>query len=110
MKTPEEIGKTCIHFLEKMYSSSDRLPQTRKRRYDEMVGKDRTKIDPSLLPLSPRAAYYHGLRVYYQIRVWEALGDTDLEPIQWGWKLRNNLFFQIITDEKPGPSDLLKIV
>ena len=75
-----------------------------------MVRTDRTKIDPSLLPPSPRTTYYYGIRVYYQIKVWKALSDTDLEPIHWGWKLRNDSFVPIMTDEEPGPSDLLKIV
>ena len=51
-----------------------------------MVRADRATMDPSLLPPYPRAAYYHGLRVYHQIKVWKALSDTELEPIQLGWK------------------------
>ena len=81
-KTPGKIDNACIHFYERIYSPSDQLPQTRKRRYDEMVRTDRPKIDPSLLPPSPGAAYYHGLYVYHQIKVWKALSDTYLEPIQ----------------------------
>ena len=109
-KTPEEIGSSCSHFFERMYSPSDQLPQIRKRRCDEMVRTDRARIDPSLLLPSPRAAYYHGLRVYHQIKARKALSDTDLEPIQWGEKLRNDLFVPIITDHEPGSSGLLKIV
>ena len=71
-----------------------------------MVRRDRARIDPSLLAPSPRA----GLCVYHQIKVGEALSDTDLEPIQWGWKLRNDSLVPMVTDEEPGPSDLLKIV
>ena len=70
-----------------------------------MVRKDRARINPSLLPSSSRAAYYHGLRVYLQIKVWKALSDTDLEPIQWGWKLRNYSFVPIMADQEPGPMD-----
>ena len=98
-KAPEEISNACIHLFEKMCSPSDQLPQIRKRRYDEMVGADRARINPSQLPPSPRAAYYHGLCVYHQIKVWKALSDTDLEPIQWGWKLRNDSFVPIMTDQ-----------
>ena len=66
------------------------------RRHDEMVRTDRAKINPSLLPPSPRASYYHGLRVYHQIIRWKALSDTDLEQIQWDWKL-NDSFVLIMT-------------
>ena len=75
-----------------------------------MVRTDRARIDPSLLPPSPRAAYYHELCVYHQIKVWKALSDTGLKPIQWGWKLRNDSFVPIMPDEEPSPRDLLKIV
>ena len=75
-----------------------------------MVRTDRARIDSSLLPQSPRPAYYHGLHVYHQIKVWKALSETDLEPTQWGWKLRNDSFVPIMKDEEPGSSDLLKIV
>ena len=89
-KTPEEIGNACTRFFEKMYSPSYQLPQIRKRSYDEIVRTDGASIGSLLLPPSTRAAYYHGLSVYHQIKVWKALSDTDLEPIQWGWKLRMN--------------------
>ena len=75
-----------------------------------MVRTVHTKINPSVLPPSPRAAHYLGLHVYRQMKVWKALIDTDLEPIHWGWKLRNDSFAPIMIDEEPGPSDLLKIV
>ena len=48
--------------------------------------------------------------MYHQIKVWKALSETDLEPTQWGWKLRNDSFVPIMKDEEPGSSDLLKIV
>ena len=68
-KRPEKIGNACIHLLEWMHLSYDRLPQTRKINYDEMARADCAKINPSLLPPSLRAAYYHGLRVQHQIKV-----------------------------------------
>ena len=74
-KTPEEIGNACIHFFEKMYSPYDQLPQTSKRWYDKMVRTDRARIDSSLLPQSPRPAYYHGFHVYHQIKVWKAQSE-----------------------------------
>ena len=41
----EEIGNACIHFFERMYLSTDRLPQTRKRK-NVMVKTDHAKINP----------------------------------------------------------------
>ena len=36
-----------------------------------------------------------------KIKVWKTLSDTDLEPIHWGWKLGNDWFVPIMTDEEP---------
>ena len=34
-----------------------------------MVAADPSNVDPALLPQSSRAAFYHGLRFYHQIRI-----------------------------------------
>ena len=49
-----------------------------------MVSSDCANIDPALLPVSPKTAYYHGLRVYHQMKVWRNLSDIDLDPLSWG--------------------------
>ena len=49
-KTHEEIDNACIHFFEEMFLLSDQMPQTRKRRYDEMDRKDRARINSSKNP------------------------------------------------------------
>ena len=65
--TPETIGRTSISIFQLLYSSSPDCPKTlsrlRKEKYVSMIAKDRSVIDPSSLPPSPRAAFYHGLRV-----------------------------------------------
>ena len=47
------------------------IQKIRKQKYDAMVVSDRSKIDPALLLPSPRAAFYHGLRlrIYHQTAV-----------------------------------------
>ncbi|XP_065678103.1 uncharacterized protein LOC136093110 [Hydra vulgaris] len=40
-----------------------------------MVNSDRAHIDSSVCPPCPRAANYHGLRVYHQVRIWRCLSD-----------------------------------
>ena len=71
-----------------------------------MVAADRAKIDPAILPPSPRAAHFHGLRVYHQLQVWKTLSDKDLEPTKWGWKIAGNKFSPAMTDLPAGPTDL----
>ena len=75
-----------------------------------MVMTSRSHIGPSLLPPSPRAAFFHGLRVYHQLKVWRNLRNTDFEPLNWGWQMKDNSFMPIATDEEPGPQDLLQII
>ena len=61
--------------------------QIRKQKYDTMAASYHLKIDPALLPLSPRAAFFHGLQVHHQIVVWKDLSKVDKEPLRWGWKI-----------------------
>ena len=63
-----------------------------------MMMANRAEIDPSCLPPSPRAAYFHGLRVYHQLKVWRGLCDTDQEPCRWKWEMKNSQFSPIMTD------------
>ena len=72
--------------------------------------ESRSNIDPSVLPPSPRAAVYHGLRVYHQIKVWLLLMNTDCDPINWGWEMNNGSLPPIITDAELCPQDLLKMI
>ena len=53
-----------------------------------MVVLDRSKIDPALFPLSLTAAFYHDLRVYYQITIWKDLSDFDKDPLHWDGNCR----------------------
>ena len=71
---------------------------------------DCANIDPALLPPSPRAAYYHGLRVYHQMKVWRNLSDIDLDPLNWGWVMKNQIYAPIMTDIEAGPQDILNII
>ena len=68
------------------------------------------KIDPALLPPSPRTAFFHDLRVYHQIVVWKDLSDVNKEPLRWRWKTENSNYTLIMTDIEAEPPELLRIV
>ena len=108
--SPEDVGNTTIRFFERLHSKNSTLAECRKQKYNEMVLSDKSRIDPSNLPPSPRAAFHHGLRVYHQITVWRTLSDSDIEPLKWGWKVTDDHFVPIATDKEAGPQDLLKII
>ena len=77
---------------------------------DAMVATDRTKVDPAVLPTSPRAAFYHGLRVYHQVHVWKDLSEVDEDPLRWDWIMENNMYTPIMTDVEAGLPELLKVI
>ena len=74
-----------------------------------MVLSNRAVIDPSMLIPSLRAVYYHGLRVYHQVKIWRELRDTDDMSYHWGWQLVGESMIPTITNEEAGPTDLLKV-
>ena len=63
--TVNEIENASIRVFELLYSTTFNLQQI-KQKYDTMAASDRSKIDPALLPPSPRAAFFHGLRDPHQ--------------------------------------------
>ena len=72
--------------------------------------ESRSNIDTSVLPPSPRAAAYHGLTVYHQIKVWSLLMNTDCEPMNLGWEMNNGSFSPIMTDAGTGSQDVLEMI
>ena len=110
-RLPVDIGNTVIRFFECLYSSTgSTFAQSRKKKYDEMVISNRSAIDPSILPPSPRAAFFHGIRVYHQVKVWCCLSNIGIEPMNWGWEMNGESLIPILTDKKPFPQKLLQII
>ena len=75
-----------------------------------MIMEGCSNIDPLVLPPSPRAVVYHGIRFYRQIKVWLLLMNTDCDPMNWGWKMKNGSFLHIMTGAEPGLQDLLEMI
>jgi len=62
-------------------------------------------ISPEKLPPTKRAAFFHGLRSYYQIMSWSLIDDLELNPTDWGWKKIDGVLTPIMTDK-----DMTKII
>lgn len=67
-------------------------------------------VDPLLFPITPRVAFFHGLRVYHQLKMWQNLLNRDIKPLEWGWETKNNLFMSIMENEKSSPKNLLWVI
>ena len=105
-KLPEDIGNTAtaslniyIHQLVVLWHNQERK---------NMMKCQITHI--SILPPSPRAAFFHGTRIYHQIKVWCCLSNIDIEPLNWGWEMKDESLIPLLTDEEPCPQELLQII
>ena len=70
--------------------------------------KDEIKIE-SLSP-SENAAQQHSYRVYLQVMDSKFLEEAHVDPLKWGWVLRNGLYHPVYTEQPAAPAYLLKFV
>ena len=66
-------------------------------------------VKPERLPSTESSTRFHSLRVYYQLMVWIGRG-SDIDVLNWGWKLEENHFIPIMCDMNAAPDNLLKMV
>ena len=64
-------------------------------------------VCPEKLPPTERAAFFHGLRVYYQIRQW-LIVQEDINMFEWGWVKDENKAVPIQTDRDVAPPEIKK--
>ena len=70
--------------------------------------KDEIKIES--LPPSENATQQHSYRVYLQVMDWKFLKEAYVDPLEWGWVLRNGLYHPVYTEQPTTPADLHKFV
>ena len=113
----EAIGRQNInisHFLILIFFSykgedTESLSDMRYSKFLYMLTQC-AKVEPSELPPTKRAAYYHALRVHLQVAQWASLNLHCLNPLDWGWKLENDALVPIKTDLEPAPECLLNFI
>jgi len=109
--TPDQIGKAGVEIFVLLYGGkgSDKLQQLRYTCYMKMAASS-SKIAPSKLPPTERAAWYHSLRVYIQLCQWKTLMGCQMDPLDWGWKIENGKMAPIMTDQNVAPEELLLVI
>ena len=53
------------------------------------------------------AASYHSLQVYHQTQAW--LGN-HLNPLDWGFHMKNGNMVAVLMSKDPAPESLLKVI
>ncbi len=97
----EIVCARCQVFLN-LYGgkATDSLTSLRYSKFMEMRSNGKV-LEPERLPPTERAAFFHSLRVHYQVVVWTQLSDDKLDPMEWGWKLQGSALMPILTDIDP---------
>ena len=105
--TPDTVGTAGCQLFVLMYGGNriESLNTLRYVKYMEMVASSK-KIEPQKLPPTPRAAYFHSLRVHHQIMIWKDL-SVDIDPTKCGWKLDGKSLQPIMTDLEPAPEFII---
>ena len=62
-----------------------------------MSVKSRKGVQPEYLPPTNGSAWQHSLRVYLQIEYWKTLLATEIDPLEWGWQMKNEVMEPVMT-------------
>ena len=108
----DEIGFAGIQLMKIMFGGkeSESLTTLRHAKWEKaiLLAND---VDPATLPPSERAAHFHSLRVYLEMRRSETLNiDCGLHPCDWGWRRISNVLHPIMTDIPAAPETLLSSI
>ena len=89
--------------------ADDSLDYLRYNLFSKKVAVAKSFVTPERLPPTSSSTEFHCLRVYYQIMVWIGM-ESDMDPLDWGWKLENDKLSPIMTRQKAAPEVLLKMI
>ena len=67
-------------------------------------------VQVQTLPPTSDAAKFHSMRVYLQCQYWRGKTAEEMDPLKWGWTLKNEKLFPIEMTKQPAPEFLLKII
>lgn len=88
--------------------SGSTLDSMRYQSFCSKVALGTQFVQVHALPPTSAAAKYHSLRVYLQVQQW--IGNTEVQPENWGWRNTDNKLLPITTDLPPAPARLLRVI
>ena len=77
--------------------ANESIADWRYRLYKKSVLTSKKAFHLSTIPPTKSALLQHVKRVYFQVQSW--LGNTAIQPEQWGWKRTNLILVPIMMDE-----------
>ncbi len=86
---------------------TETLADLRARKFTEKVASSATSVQAQSLPPTSDAVRIHSRRVYYQAQIWMG---SELNPIDWGWRLADERLEPHRMDLMAAPEFLLKII
>lgn len=89
--------------------NTDALASLRFNLLSKKIVSAKAFVTPEHLPPTESSTKYHCLRVYYQLMVWTEM-ESDMNPVDWGWKLEDNRFVPVMTNKAAAPESLLQMV
>ncbi|KAG7169069.1 hypothetical protein Hamer_G018838 [Homarus americanus] len=89
--------------------STDSLASLRYNLLIKKIVSAKSFVSPERLPPTTSSTKYHSFRVYYQIMVWTGK-ESDMNAVDWGWKLEDNQFVLVMTKKTAVPESLLQMV
>ena len=105
-----DIKKYGEHLIVTMYggSPSDKLDKLRYQKFSTKVIAGTASVQVQTLPPTSVAVSFHCFRVFYQTYVW--MGNTSLNPLEYGWQIIQNMMRQVKTSLPPAPENLMKTI
>ena len=88
---------------------TDTLDELRFRKFSERVVLSTGFVYVHTLPPTSDASKYHSMRTFIQVQQW-IHSDCDLDPNDWGWRVRDDRFEPCMADLPPAPDALLQII
>jgi hypothetical protein len=86
---------------------TETLDQLRARLFSEKVLTTTSFVKPETMPPTSAAAKFHSLRTYHQVQAWKG---NKLNPLEWGWDVRDGIMIPRKTDLLPAPQALLELI
>jgi len=107
----EDITRSGEEFLLKLYGARtvQTLDKHRYTCYNRSIRRSFLSSSFKLesLPPTSAAARQHSLRTYLTVQQWKG---NKLNPVEWGWHVRENMMVPVETDQPVASESILKLV